>query len=82
MSFTFQQALASLNASAGRLDVVVTNVAKPVSKGSRRPLVVLGSLHGNPAVAGDDSLVGPGAGARAIDLIFSRVGRDGNPSTL
>lgn len=84
MSFSFQRALAGLNASAAAkpLEMVGSNMAIPLAKGPKRPRIALGSLHGNPLEALNDGPVGPLAGARAIDLIFSRGALDGNRGIL
>jgi flagellar hook protein FlgE len=74
MSFTFQQALTGLDASAQQLDVLGNNIANSSTTGFKRSRISFGDVYANSVSATNNNPIGLGVGVQAINRIFTQGG--------
>lgn len=74
MSFSYQQALAGLDASAKQLDVVGNNISNASTTGFKRSRVAFGDVYANSLAAVSNNPIGLGVGVQSISRLFSQGG--------
>ena len=74
MSFTFQQALTGLDATAQQLDVLGNNIANAGTTAFKRSRIAFGDVYANSVAATSNNPIGLGVGVQAINQIFTQGG--------
>lgn len=74
MSFTFQQALTGLDASAQQLDVLGNNIANSATTAFKRSRVSFGDVYANSVSATNNNPIGLGVSVQSITQAFTQGG--------